>query len=248
MNVPALLVRLYPPAIRDRWGPEIVSEAHRAGPRAWFDTAAGATKLWLRPSAWPETAAGQTGRVVATAAVAAATTAALLFRAVAPPLTADAGHPITSAWLVPIAAGLALATPLPPLSRTAFGRLARTAARTLAPAVCAVLALFLVARSGLAEHPTGPVRVLLLGYYWATLGFAGMSLCRLVARAGRIAIVPGTRRLRHALLLIGAGLGIAAGQALTTSLQAGPVVLGCGLAGLAALVLTAGLDLRHHGH
>jgi len=35
VNIPALLVRLYPPAIRQRWGNEIEHETRLAGPRWW---------------------------------------------------------------------------------------------------------------------------------------------------------------------------------------------------------------------
>lgn len=116
MNIPAVLVGLYPPAIRRRWGAEIAREAQLAGPRSWFDTLVGAMKLWLHPSDWPQTSVGQTRRVVATALVAVTTTAALLLRAALPtPLTASVEHPATSVWLAPILVGLALATPLPPL-------------------------------------------------------------------------------------------------------------------------------------
>jgi hypothetical protein len=248
MNIPALLVRLYPPAIRRRWGVEIAHEAHLAGPRSWFDTVVGATKLWLHPSDWPETTIGQTGRVVATALVAITTTAALLLRAAGPTsLTATVDHPATSAWLAPILIGLTLATPLPPLRRAVFGRLTAAAARTLAAPVLSLAALFLIARSGLTDHPTGMIHVLLIGYYWATLGFAGIRLCLLMARIGRIAVMPGTRRLCLALLFLGAGLALAAAQTLTglrVTLQVGTVVLSGGLGALAAVVLIVGLDLR----
>lgn len=245
MNVPALLVRLYPPAIRRRWGSEIAHEAHLAGPRSWFDTTVGASRLWLHPSDWPETTVGQNSRVVATALVAVVTAAAMLLRAAGPaPLTANVGHPVTSAWLVPILVGLAVSTPLPPPRLTALGRLAAAAARTLAPPVLALLALFVIAHSGLIDHPVGAVHALLLGYYWATLGLVGIYLCLLVARIGQIAVMPSTRRLRLALLSVGTGLALAAAQTLTATLQVGHAVLSGGLAALAAAVLTAGLDLR----
>lgn len=241
MNVPALLLRLYPPGIRDRWGTEIVHETRLAGPRAWFDTAAGAAKLWLHPSDWPETASGQTSRVLATAFAAVTTAAALLVRAAGPAsLTASLDRPATSAWLAPILAGVVLAAPLPPLRWAVLGRLAATAARTLAAPALAFGSLFLLAHSGLAVHPTGVAGVLLVSCYWTTLGFIGVHLCLLTARVGRIAIPPGTRRLRVALLFLGAGLALAAAQ----TLRAGTFVLSGGLAALAAAVFVTGLDLR----
>ena len=244
MNIPALLVRLYPPAIRERWGTEIAREAQLAGPRSWLDTVVGAMKLWLHPSDWPETADGQTCRVVATALVAVTTTAALLIRAVGPAsLTANIGHLTTSAWLAPILVGLALATPLPPPRRAAWGRLTATVVRTLAAPAFALVALVLLAHSGLIGRPHGMVHVLLLGYYWATIGFAGIRLCALMARVGRIAVMPSTRRLCFALLFLGTGLALAAAQTLST-FRGGTVVLSCGFAALAAVLLMAGLDLR----
>ena len=245
MNVPALLVRLYPPAIRQRWGSEIEHEARLAGPRSWFDTAAGATKAWLHPSDWPETSAGQTRRVLAVALVAVATTAGLLLRAAGPtPLTANVGHPVTSAWAAPILLGLALATPLPPLRWAAIARLAVVTARTLTAPALAFLALYLIAHSGRAAHATGGPHLLLLLGYWATLGFAGVRLCLVVARVGRTAVLPGAHRLRLALLCTGTGLVFAAAQVLASADGAGAVLLSAALTALAAPPLVAGLDLR----
>ncbi|WP_210717034.1 hypothetical protein [Amycolatopsis acididurans] len=158
MNVPALLPRLYPPGIRERWGSEIVREARLAGPRAWFDTAAGAAKLWLHPSDWPETASGQTTRVLATTFVAVTTAAALLVRAAGSDvLTASVDRPATSAWLAPILAGVALAAPLPPPHWAALGRLAAAAARTLIAPGLAFGILFLIAHSGSSPASTAAV-------------------------------------------------------------------------------------------
>ncbi|WAL63842.1 hypothetical protein ORV05_22965 [Amycolatopsis cynarae] len=245
MNVPELLVRLYPPAIRQCWGSEIAHEARLAGPRSWFDTAAGAVKLWLSPSDWPETIAGQTSRVLATALVAVITTAAGLLRAADPtPLTAPVDHPAASVWLLPVVAGLALSAPVPSLRPAVFTRLAAVAARTLTLPVLAVAALFVIAHSGLIDHPGNGVHILMLGYYWATLAFAGIHLCLFTARLGRIAVVPSTRRLRLALLFAGTGLALAATQTLATTVQGGTVLLSCGLAVLAAPLLILGQDLR----
>ncbi|WP_020659242.1 hypothetical protein [Amycolatopsis benzoatilytica] len=241
MNVPALLLRLYPPGIRERWGSEIVHEARLAGPRSWFDTAAGAAKLWLHPSDWPETANEQTSRVLTTAFVAVTVVATLLVRAAGPAsLTANLGRPTTSAWFAPVLAGLALAAPLPPPHWATLGRLVVAAAHSLIAPVLAFGTLFLIAHSGLIVHPTGVAKVLLVGSYWAVLSFIAIHLCLLTARVGRFAVLPSTRRLRLALLLLGAGLALAAVQTLLT----GTLVLSCGLAALAAAVFAAGLDLR----
>jgi hypothetical protein len=255
VNVPALIVGLYPPAIRQRWGNEMTREVATSGPRSWLDTVIGAARLWMHPSDWPETMTGQTRRVLAVALFAVATVAALLLRADGQPsasLPADLTHPAASAWLAVTLAGVALAAPFPPLRWGALGRLVAATVRTLAVPVLALLAMYLAAHSGLIGQPTGMVHVLLLGYYWTTLGSTGLCLCALMARIGRIAIMPSTRRLCLALLLIGAGLALAACQSLAatplTTLHAGTLAVSCGLAVLATAVIVTGQDLLRAHH
>ncbi|HTI21258.1 MAG TPA: hypothetical protein VL652_09710 [Kutzneria sp.] len=241
MRMSAALVRLYPPAIRRRWGSDIEREVELAGPRSWPDTITGAGRLWLHPGDWPETGPGQTSRVVATALAALAVALTLVLRATGPtPLTADIDQPATSVWLLPILLGLVTAAPLPGPSTV---RLMAVAARGLVPSVLALTLLYLAAHVG----PLGLPRPLLLGYYWATLGFVGIHLCLLTARVGRIAVMPGPRRLHLALLAIGAGLAFAAVQilatAVRTSVDVGLLLLAGGLALSAAAVLVAGHDV-----
>ena len=238
MNVPAILVGLYPPAIRQRWGREMVRDVRQAGPRSWLDTAVWATKLWMRPSDWPETSAGQTRRVLAAALVSVFALAALGLRAAGPgALTVRLGHPLTSAWVVPTLAALVLALPLPRFRK--IGQLAATAARTLVAPTAVLVALYLTAHSGLkAPH------VLLLAYYWASLGFVSVRLCVLMVRVGRIAAAPSTRRLRAALLCGGTGRALGAAQSLAAAATLAGGVLSIGFAALAIAVLHAGLDLR----
>ena len=250
MNVPAFIVSLYPPGVRQRWGTEMAREVAASGPRSWPDTVIGAVRLWTHPGDWPETASGQTRRVLAAALFAEAAVAALLLRAAGPPhfLVAGPGHPVASAWLLLVLVGAALAAPLPPLRPGALRRLAGVTARTLAAPALALLALYLIARSGLADHPARPVHFLLLGCYWMTLAYAGLRACTLVARIGPIAIMPGAGRLRPALFLIGAGFAIAAGQGLASAVHptvhAGTLALSCALATLAAATVTAADDLH----
>ena len=237
MNVPALLVGLYPPAIRQRWGREIARDVRLAGPRSWLDTAMGATRLWVHPSDWPETSTGQTRRVLAAALVTVLAIAGLWVRTAG--LSTRLDHPLTSAWVVPILAGLALALPLPPLRLADFGRLAATVARTLVAPVLVLIALYLTAHSGLkAPH------ILLLAYYWASIGFVSVRLCVLMVRVGRIAVVPGTRRLRAALLCGGTGLAMGAVQNLAVHTTVPGALLTGGFTVLAVAVLLAALDLR----
>jgi hypothetical protein len=233
MRASALMARLYPPAVRERWGAEISHQVAESGIRSWPDTVTQAARLWLHPSDWPETLAGQTRRVLAVALFVIVGATALLFRATS---SVDLRHPVTSLWLAPILAGIGLAAPLP---RTAtLRRLTSVTIRTLAAPALAMLALYVTAHSGLVEHPSGPVGAALIGYYWATLGFTALSLCTLVARVGRTATMPGTRRLCAALLLIGAGLALATAQSLLSGSIAVTVALGV----LSAVTIAAGYD------
>ncbi len=257
MNATALLVALYPPAVRQRWGDELAQEITATGPRGWPDTLRGAVRLWLRPADWPETATGQTRRVLAVALFAVTTLAALLLRAVEPTtsLTSDTRHPLTSAWLLPVLTGLVLAAPLPRL--TTLGRpgtvrrLVGTTTRTLVAPACALLGLYLIAHTGHVDSSGAPVQALLLVCYWGTLAFTGLRLCVLVGRLGRTAglvTVPGTPRLRLSLLLVGAGLAAACGQSLAGAVQPTPDAAALALAATliipAAAALTAGINLR----
>lgn len=244
MRAAALITGLYPPPVRERWGAEISQELAESGLRSWPDTLAGAARLWLHPSDWPETLPGQTRRVLAVALFAVIAATGLVVRAIEPTVTTDPHRPATSLWSVPILLGVALAAPLP----RSILRLTVTAARTLTAPAIAFLALVLIARSGLVgHHPAALTGAALVGYYWATLGFVALRLCTLVARVARTAVMPTTRRLRAALLLIGTGLTIAAAQNLLSVLRtAGPGTLAAALALglLAAATISAGHDLR----
>jgi hypothetical protein len=240
----ALIIRLYPPAVRERWGAEISHEVAESGVRSWPDALAGAARLWLHPSDWPETLAGQTRRVLAVALFAVTAGTALLLRATMPSatLTADVSHPATSLWLVPIAVGIVLAAPLPPRRWTALRHLVAVAVRTLAAPALAFAAMVVTARSGLVEQPAELTRAALIVYYWATLGFAAVRLCTLIARA---MTTPSVRRLCAALLLIGTGLALASAQSLLAAGRApGSLAAALTLGLLAAATISAGHDLR----
>lgn len=250
MSPATILTGLYPPAVRERWGADLSREVAASGIRSWPDTVTGAARLWLHPGDWPETFAGQTRRVLTVMLFAIVAATGLLLRMVAPSttLTADIRHPATSLWLVPLLLGIGLATPLPPLRGEALRRLTRVAARTLAAPAAAVVALFLVAWSGVAEHTTGFADVALVVYYWLTLGLVAFYLCTLIARAARTATTPTTRRLSAALLHIGTGLALAASQSLLNLIRTGShpdsLAQTLTLSLLAATALSAGHDMR----
>jgi hypothetical protein len=248
MRAAALITRLYPPAVRERWGAEISREIAESGVRSWPDALAGAARLWLHPSDWPETLAGQTRRVLAVALFAVTAVTALLLRATTPSatLTADVGHPATSLWLAPIVLGVVLAAPLPPLRWEVLRHLITVAVRTLTAPALAFAAMVATAWSGLLEHAAGLTNAALIVYYWATLGFAALRLCTLIARAAAMpTTMPTTRRLCAALLLIGTGLGLASAQSLLAVGRApGSLAATLTLGLLAAATICAGRDLR----
>ncbi|MFD8395375.1 hypothetical protein ACFV2N_40820 [Streptomyces sp. NPDC059680] len=250
MNGATLLTRLYPPAVRERWGEDIRHEVSAGGVRSWPDTLAGAARLWLHPGDWPETFTGQTRRVLTVALFTLTAATGLLLRSAEPSttLTADIHHPATSLWLAPLLLGVGLAAPLPPLSGAALRSLTAAAFRTLAAPTAAVVALCLVAWSGLAEHLTGFAGTAVVTYYWLTLGFVAFRLCVLVARIARTAALPTTRRLSTALLHIGTGLTLAAGQNLLAVVRTAPhpgsLAESTALGLLAATAISTGRDLR----
>ncbi|MEV6932034.1 hypothetical protein AB0M46_47145 [Dactylosporangium sp. NPDC051485] len=236
MSAAEVIVALYPPAVRERWGAEIGREVAERGARSWTDAVAGAVRLWLHPGDWPETAAGQTRRVLAVALFAVTAAATLLLRAAEP-----APYPhATALWLALLAVGALLAAPLPPLRWRALRILCAEAVGTMAAPGVAVVAMVALANSGLVERPTAAIGVVLVAYYWSTLAFAALRACTLVARVQRISVVPTARRLRGALLLVGAGTALAAGQGTLSALHTG---VG-NLCVTAALGLLAGLTLQ----
>jgi hypothetical protein len=249
MSAATLLTGLYPPAVRERWGADISREVSEAGVRSWPDTLAGAVRLWLHPSDWPEAFAGQTRHVLTVTLFTLTAATGLLLRTVTPSsaLTADIHHPMTSLWLVPLLLGVLLAAPLPPLRGEALYRLATEAVRTLAAPAAAILAMVLMAWSGVTEHATGLADAALILYYWLTLGFVALRLCTLIARTARTT-APTTRRLSAAFLHLGTGLALVASQGLIAFAWTEPHLdtlsqtLTLGL--LAAMAISAGRDLR----
>lgn len=252
MNAATVLIRLYPPAVRERWGEDISHEVSAGGIRSWPDTLAGAARLWLHPGDWPETFTGQTRRVLTVALFALTAATGLLLRSAEPSttLTADIRHPATSLWLVPFLLGIVLAAPLPPLGGQALRGMTVTAVRTLAAPAAAVVALCLTAWSGMAEHLAGFADTAVVTYYWLTLGFVALRLCVLVARIARTATLPTTHRLSTALVSIGTGLAVAAGQNLLATVGTAPrpdsLAVTSALGLLAATAISIGHDLRRH--
>lgn len=130
---------------------------------------------------------------------------------------------------------VALFGPLPPPRGEALAlrRLAGAAVRTLAAPTAAGRGMCLMAWSGVAAGVTG---------------FGAYRVCVLVVVTARTAVLPSARRPASALLCVGGGLALAAGQDLVTGVRAapGPGSLSQALAlGLpAAAALSTGRDLR----
>jgi hypothetical protein len=244
MRASGFVVALYPPAVRERWGAEIGREIAERGIGTWPDAVAGAVRLWLHPSDWPETVAGQTRRVVAVFLFAATAAAMLLLRAAEP-----APYPfVTALWVAPGAAGVLLAAPLPPLRWRVLRIVCAATVRTMLAPAFAVVAMAALANSGAVDHPTGPVRTALVVYYWSTLTFAALRACMLIARVLPVCVVPTTRRLRGALLLVGVGTASASGQSAVLAYHAvvdvGAYCMTAALGLIAALVLHTRQDLH----
>jgi hypothetical protein len=248
VNTTAILVALYPPPVREQWGDDLAREVTAGGWRSWPDTVGGAARLWAHPSDWPERATGQTRRIILVELATAATLVTLLLRAAGRPtalFTASFAHPATSAWAAVIIAGLLLAAPLPPPQWEAIRCLPVTCLRTLAPPAAAFTAMYVLAQSSLSDHPAIVGRYLMPCYYWATLAFVGLQLCRLANRVFAVLVPPSARRLRLASLIVGTGLAMAAAQNLASETASpGTGALSVGLGGLAIAVLATSLDLR----
>lgn len=217
-------------------------EVSESGPRSWADTVVGAVRLWLHPRDWPEQVAGHTCAVLTCALAAVTAAAALLVRAAEPSnyLTADPGRPATSVWLVPVAVGVLLAAPRPPINVRSMRRIAAMTSRELAIPACLMAVMWAVANSGAASGTSAALQVGFVAYYWSTLAFCAFRLCRLIARIVGISRPPSRRRMYAALALLGSGFALAAVQSqLGTAHGIGSVAIGVGLAVLSALVLIA---------
>ncbi len=248
MDVSALIVRAYPPPVRDRWGCAIREELAEGGLRAWPDTAAEAAKLWVHPSDWPEHTVGQTRHVVTVALVVIAAVTAVLLRASSEAFAAvapRAGDPATAAWIALVAAGLLLALPRLTLPIAAPRALLIVAARVLAGPATLLLAMYLVANSGVVDRQSWPLHASLVAWYWATLTLAAIRVCTLASRLTPLARAPGRRRLQFSLVLVAAGLTIAAGAIATrTILTPQTIAATACLTVIAAAAVTAATDLR----
>jgi hypothetical protein len=218
------LVRLYPAAFRDRWGPALEDDARAAGWKGWPGLLAGIADMWLHPAIWPADSRAQRLGRVAVLGITATALGGLLARAAAArgsllgavPGVAWAQWPCLGLFVL----GLGLVAPLPRLSWSAAAALLGRAVRRLAVPVLLGVAMVTVARRDTAAVASGFGHRLALVGYWGLLVVGAVQACRVVAGLGSsVLAAPRPWRLR---------LGI--GSLLAASVLTAAVVLGAGLA------------------
>ncbi|NKZ04279.1 hypothetical protein [Actinomadura latina] len=218
-----VLVRLYPEAFRERWGPDLETEIDSAGWRSWPNTLLGVADMWLHPALWPARSRAQRQLRITTMAI---SLTALCWFISHMAIEADGalsrgvGHsPMMSAGLALMAAGLALAAPLPRPSVAGVLVLTRTfAARFAVPAGTAAA---VVAAAHLWVDGRTPVlaRAVLLACWWAALALGAVRACRIATDLGtRVVAPPRPGRLRLGTWVLAAGAATEAATVLGFSL------------------------------
>ena len=228
MGLARRLIRLYPAAFRERWGPDLEVEVQAAGGRSWPNLAAGVADLWLHPTLWPaDSRAQRRGRAATTAAVLTATWWYVAHAAVE--LDGRLWHDVGHSWQLStcttlMLVGLALVSPRPDLA-TALAGLRLLAVPALLGGVVVVAAN--------AGTDLGAARYLLLVCWWTALALGAVQACRVVARHG---LPPSEARLRLGMWTL-----------TLTSAASGAAVLGLSAAGgdlgALAVLVAAGLLL-----
>ncbi|HEX3781476.1 MAG TPA: hypothetical protein VHX38_17590 [Pseudonocardiaceae bacterium] len=218
MSVASGLVRLYPSALRARWGQDLVEEANAAGWKSWPNLLVGIADAWLHPAIWPADSRVRRGGRSAAMAVLITVAGWLLAH-----LTTSSGARSFADLLNGCAAllclGLLLVAPLPRLNLRAIGRLLVESIRGLAlPVLLAAGAvLFVHLHVGVV---TGPLlRATVLGCWWGSWALGIVQGTRIIARLGPDLVLPP----RPARLRLGIGVLTA------TTAGAGTTVLGFAL-------------------
>jgi hypothetical protein len=252
MSVTERLVRLYPAAVRDRWGEGLADDARAAGWRGWPNLLRGVADMWLHPVVWPADSRAQRLRRAATLGVAVALFTLLLGHA-----AAEQGVPLGSApggaLLVPVSSalvllGVLLAAPRPRLSLAAAVTVVWRGARLLAAPV--LLAAAVVVLAHVHTGPAGPGEHLAADCWWLSLAAGAVQACRVVAGLGGATVVaPTPWQLHLGLWSLTAGSLLTGSAALSAALgrpepDRAAVVAGSALV-LLALTLTATLRDLH---
>ena len=232
------LVRLYPYAMRDRWGGGLEAEVVAGGWRAVPNLVAGALALWLHPVVWPAGSPDQRRGRAAVMAFVIALTGWLLGHVLVE--TGPAPRRLAHSWPLTVSdllvvAGLVLVVPRPRLAGPALSRLVRRGLRRLT--VPAVAGAGVVVWANLGSGGAAPVtRHVVLTMWWAVLVTGVVQACRLIADLDReSAEPPPLSRLRLGLWVL--VVALAGGGAVVLGSAAGA---GAAAFGAVLILLTLG--------
>jgi hypothetical protein len=245
MSLTGRLIRLYPSAFRDRWGPELRATADAAGWRSWTDLAVNVADTWLHPAIWPARSPGQ--RHARTAAMALMITVTGWF--VAHLTTEQGAHTyalILHGCAVALLLGLALVAPLPrPAPRAVVTVLARAVRGLAVPVPLGTAVVLVVHDSGLGAMPA-PLRPILLACWWGAWLLAIVQGCRVLARLGpRQVVPPSPARVRAGIRVLTAVTAVAGSTTVVFAVTAGHFAPIPALLGAVLLLATTTLDSAH---
>jgi hypothetical protein len=226
VSVVRVLVGLYPAPFRERWGPQIEAEAEATGRRSWVNLAMGVVDAWLHPAIWPVRSRSQQHRWVGQVGVALGIAgwfvvyleAELDDRASAAGFRAG----LVNGFALLLALGLFLAAPRPRMTWEATVTMLRCSARLLmGPATVGAGVVAAVSCTGLSETSPSWLKLLVLGCWWTSLGWASVQACRILPGLdAQMVAEPTPARLRVGLGCLAAALS-----------AAGTMILGSGVTG-----------------
>lgn len=243
VSVARTIAAAYPPPVRRRWGSALTTEIAHRGASGWLDALAGAARLWLRPGQWPVPSGSHTRRAVVVLAMLTAGAAAVGARGL-PTAAITAGSGLAVVALILITAGLVVLVPLPKLTRASLRSVTRAVAAPLAPVGVLLVAVLLLAHSGVRLH--GVSHSLAVVLYWTTVASLALAPAAAVFRIDpEHAAIPGRRRATLGLMLLCVGLALTGLIALSRRSELGGFVYGVMQLGLAAVTGACIVDLRH---
>ena len=243
MSMAKGLVRLYPNALRDRWGRGLEAEVQAAGWRAVPNLVMGIASMWLHPVVWPAGSAAQRRGRAAVLACVVGLTGWLVGHAVAED-GALLPNRLAHSWLmtasdVLVLVGLLLVAPYPRLTPAAIRRIIRQSVqRLVVPAAFGIAVVVWVHLHSATTSAT--VRHLVLAAWWATLVGGSVQACRLVADLSKGPVVPPHMpRLRLGMWALVLALGDGGAIVVLSALSRGAHVALSAALGTAMILLTA---------
>lgn len=250
MTIASLLIRLYPRPFRDRWGPDLEAEAHRAGWHSWPNLAVHLVDLWLHPAIWPaDSPARRRARAAAMAIM-----VTVLAWSVAHLTTEQGAHIYTTTLngcALLLLLGLALTTPRPRLTARAMITVLSCVVRHLAGPVLLGACVVIVVHAKVLPHVSA-VRLAGLTCWWSAWALAVIQSCRLLPGLTTVAIVPPPHaRLRLGIWALVAAAATAGTTVIIFSLASDHPDLLTAALGMTLLLLTVTFraaldDLRYH--